>query len=157
MVQEETVGPGSVMITGAGIGLGYEERNTGSKPAVFIQLWIEPKLQNAPPRHQFKYIANSNEGYGLTTLVWNGEGDKHCWINQNCKVSLGRYDAGDHLQYNFEPYNKCIYLFVVRGELHVEHHHLHEKDAVGLWGSDKVSILMLQDSWFILIEVPINH
>jgi len=154
---DETLGMNDVMVTSSGSGLGFEKENSGDEDTVFLELWIEPKLQNFPPLHSCRRILNERKEYGLTLMVSNEEGDAHCWINQNCKISLGNYEAGDHLQYNFEPYNKCIFLYVISGELHVEDHHLHEKDAVGLWGNNKASILMLKESCFILVEVPVNH
>ncbi|MEP6595823.1 MAG: pirin family protein, partial [Ginsengibacter sp.] len=43
---------GGVQIMRAGAGLKHEEYNVGEEEVNFLQIWIEPKLQNIIPRYQ---------------------------------------------------------------------------------------------------------
>ena len=43
---------GGVQIMSAGSGLRHEEYNIGEEDVNFLQIWIEPKLQNITPRYQ---------------------------------------------------------------------------------------------------------
>src|SRR5690349_8592308 len=47
-----TVEEGGVQIMSAGSGLRHEEYNIGEEEVNFLQIWIEPKLQNITPRYQ---------------------------------------------------------------------------------------------------------
>jgi len=47
-----TIGPGGVQIMSAGEGLFHEEYNIGDEEVNFLQIWIQPKLQNVRPRYQ---------------------------------------------------------------------------------------------------------
>src|SRR6476659_5470482 len=43
---------GGVQIMSAGSGLKHEEYNVGTDEVNFLQIWIQPKLQNISPRYQ---------------------------------------------------------------------------------------------------------
>jgi redox-sensitive bicupin YhaK (pirin superfamily) len=45
---------GGVQIMSAGSGLRHEEYNIGDEEVNFLQIWIEPKLQNINPRYQLR-------------------------------------------------------------------------------------------------------
>jgi redox-sensitive bicupin YhaK (pirin superfamily) len=145
-----------VQIMSAGSGLRHEEYNVGEEEVNFLQIWIEPKLQNINPRYQRRYFPEAERKNKLTTVVSNEEGTAHCWINQNAKLSLGFYDAGQQFTYNFNPLNKAVYLFIMEGELDIQGETISKRNAIGIWDTDTLSINVLQDSKFILIEVPIN-
>ena len=46
-----------VQIMSAGSGLRHEEYNVGEDEVNFLQIWIQPKLQNIIPRYQFRYFS----------------------------------------------------------------------------------------------------
>ncbi|HMP94248.1 MAG TPA: pirin family protein, partial [Phnomibacter sp.] len=80
-----------VQIMSAGSGLRHEEYNVGNDEVNFLQIWIEPKLQNITPRYQRRHFDEANRKNKLVTVVSNEEGQAHCWINQNAKISIGYY------------------------------------------------------------------
>jgi redox-sensitive bicupin YhaK (pirin superfamily) len=145
-----------VQIMSAGSGLRHEEYNVGEEEVNFLQIWIEPKLQNINPRYQRRYFPEAERKNKLTTVVSNEEGSAHCWINQNAKISLGNFEAGQQFVYNFNPVNKAVYLFIMEGELDIQGETISKRNAIGIWDTDSLSINVLQESKFILIEVPIN-
>lgn len=146
-----------VQIMSAGTGLRHEEHNIGEDEVKFLQIWIEPKLQNIQPRYQRRYFPKAKRGNQLVTIVSNEEGQAHCWINQNAKLSLGLFDKGQQLSYAFTPLNKCVYLFVISGVVSIAGEALQEKDAIGIWDTGSFNDHVEQDASFIVIEVPVNH
>lgn len=146
-----------VQIMSAGTGLRHEEHNIGEDEVKFLQIWIEPKLQNIQPRYQRRYFPKAKRGNQLVTIVSNEEGQAHCWINQNAKLSLGLFDKGQQLSYAFTPLNKCVYLFVISGVVSIAGEALQEKDAIGIWDTGSFNVHVEQDASFIVIEVPVNH
>ncbi len=146
-----------IQIMGAGAGLRHEEYNTGSDPVSFLQIWIQPKLQNTAPRYQSRYFPKQERLNKLQTIVSGEEGGKHCWIGQNTKLSLGLYDARSVLNYSFNPVNKCLFVFAITGTIHVGSARLSQRDALGVWSTDTVEIRCEEKAEFLIIETPINQ
>ena len=146
-----------VQIMSAGKGLKHEEYNIGEDDVQFLQIWIEPKLQNIEPRYQRRNFAKANRKNSLKTVVSNEEGQEHCWINQNAKISLGYFDTANTIEYKLNLLNKCVYIFVMEGALSVANEMINRRDAIGLWETDKITLEIKEPSEFIIIEVPINH
>lgn len=146
-----------VQIMSAGSGLRHEEHNVGEDEVNFLQIWIEPKLQNVTPRYQRRVFPEAKRKNQLTTIISNDEGTAHCWINQNARLSLGYYEQPQTVEYALQPLNKCLYLFVITGSLTVAGEDLGQRDAIGLWETAHVSFTCAADTRFLLIEVPINH
>ena len=83
-----------VQIMGAGSGLFHEEYNVGENEVNFLQIWIEPKIQNTRPRYQQRYFPKEKRVNQLVTVISHEEGLSHCWINQNSKILLGYFEEG---------------------------------------------------------------
>ncbi len=146
-----------VQIMSAGSGLRHEEHNVGSDTVNFLQIWIEPKLQNITPRYQRRYFPEDKRKNKLVTIVSNEEGKDHCWINQNAKLSLGYFEQGQEISYPLNATNKCLFLFTISGVLSVAGNRLGERDAIGIWECSQLNIRCDTEARFLLIEVPINH
>lgn len=146
-----------VQIMSAGKGLKHEEYNVGDDDVNFLQIWIEPKLQNIEPRYQRRYFPKEQRLNKLTTVISNEEGQAHCWINQNAKLSLGYFEAGKKIEYSLNPLNKGVYIFVMEGSLLTANETIGKRDAIGFWETNKIEIETKEQSEFIVIEVPINH
>lgn len=146
-----------VQIMSAGSGIRHEEYNIGEDEVNFLQIWIEPKLQNINPRYQRRSFPEASRKNSLKTIVSNEEGTEHCWINQNAKLSLGSFDEGRELTYTFNSFNKCLYIFVIEGELEIAGQALKQRDAAGIWNTGAIEVRNTQQSKFLIIETPINH
>ncbi|GAB2791228.1 hypothetical protein HNQ93_003446 [Hymenobacter luteus] len=146
-----------VQIMSAGSGLRHEEHNIGQEEVNFLQIWIEPKLQNVTPRYQRRHFPREKRRNQLTTIVSNEEGTAHCWINQNAKLSLGLFETGQTVEYRLNPLNKCVFLFLMEGRLTVKGQAVGPRESLGLWETDAVAIQVEAESHFLLLEVPINH
>ncbi len=152
-----TIERGGVQIMSAGSGLKHEEYNIGEDEVNFLQIWIQPKLQNIIPRYQFRQFSENALKNKLTTIVSGDEGPAHCWINQNAKLSLGNFGRGGGVQYHFNPENKCIFVFLIEGAVTINEIPLQKRDAIGIWETGNISIACTDDSDFLIIETPVNQ
>lgn len=146
-----------VQLMSAGTGLRHEEHNVGEEDVAFLQIWIEPKLQNISPRYQKRYFPREKRKNQLTTIVSNEEGTEHCWINQNARLQLGWFEQGKEIPYFMNPLNKAVFIFVLEGALTVAGKKIAKRDAIGIWDTDQFTISIEQEADFIVIEVPVNH
>lgn len=152
-----TIEEGGVQIMSAGSGLRHEEYNIGENEVNFLQIWILPKQQNIIPRYQLRHFPKQSRKNKLTTIISGEEGQAHCWINQNAKLSLGYYEMDQQIDYTFNPVNKCLFVFVIEGFLVVEGVSLKIKDGIGIWDTDHISIQSSKNAEFLIIETPINQ
>ncbi|SJZ57242.1 hypothetical protein SAMN04488128_101771 [Chitinophaga eiseniae] len=148
---------GGVQIMSAGEGLRHEEYNVGEGDVNFLQIWIQPKLQNITPRYQQRSFPRSKRKNRLTTIVSSEEGQEHCWINQNTRLSLGYYDLPGSVPYTLHPVNKCLFIFLIEGTLKVNNQVLHPRDAIGIWEASEISLQHGEETEFLIIETPINQ
>ena len=149
--------PGGVQIMSAGSGLRHEEYNIGEDPVNFLQIWIQPKLQNINPRYQFRQFPKEKRKNELIVIVSGEEGASHCWINQNAKLSLGYFDSGKNISYAFNPVNKCVFIFLMEGAVKVNGIDLQKRDAFGIWEADLLQLNCTENAEFLIIETPVNQ
>lgn len=148
---------GGVQIMSAGSGLFHEEYNIGQGDVHFLQIWIQPKQQNIKPRYQTRSFPKSQRFNRLVTIVSSEEGLEHCWINQNARLSLGYFEKDKTVTYAFHKVNKCVFVFVISGEVSIEETACKQGDAVGIWDVEAFAINCLSETEFIIIEAPINQ
>lgn len=147
----------SVQIMSAGKGLYHEEYCVGDEDVNFLQIWIQPKSQNISPRYQQRNFKKEDRKNKFQTVISNKEGVAHCWINQNAKIKIGHFEAGQQVNYNFENINKCVYIFVIKGTISIENETLNTRDAIGIWDTNLIEINLNIDSEILLIETVINQ
>lgn len=148
---------GGVQIMSAGTGLKHEEYNIGEEEVNFLQIWIQPKLQNIGPRYQLRHFPKAKRKNELTTIISGEEGMAHCWINQNAKLSLGYFDKGKQVEYLFNPVNKCLFVFVISGNLKINNSEIIERGAIGIWNTPHILLDCKEETEFLVIEMPVNQ
>lgn len=146
-----------VQIMSAGSGLYHEEYNVGESDVNFLQIWILPKQQNIRPRYQWRSFPKDKRRNKLQTIVSSEEGLEHCWINQNTKMSLGLYEKAETIAYDFNPANKCVFLFVLEGSVRVGDQVVNGRDALGIWDASSIHLQTEANTEFLLIETPVNQ
>jgi redox-sensitive bicupin YhaK (pirin superfamily) len=151
------ISEGGVQIMSAGSGLRHEEYNVGEEEVNFLQIWIEPKLDNVIPRYQLRHFPKENRKNKLVTIVSHEEGFDHCWINQNAKLSLGYFEKDSKIDYSFPQENKCLFVFVISGGITIGEENVKTRDAIGIWETGKVSIMANDLCEFLIIETVINQ
>ncbi len=148
---------GGVQIMSAGSGLKHEEYNIGEDEVNFLQIWIQPKLQDISPRYQQRSFPKEKRINQLKTIVSNEEGLEHCWINQNAKLSLGYFDTAQEVVYTFRSVNKCLFIFVIEGKIRADGTDLDTRDAIGIWETENVPLHCEAGAHILIIETPVNQ
>lgn len=158
MGYSEVVSKDWVQLMSAGSGLRHEEHNVGEEEVNFLQIWIEPKLQNIPPRYQRRHFPEERRPNQLCTVVSNQDGQAHCWINQDATISLGYFEAGRDVLLPAPGPTKSLFLFVISGSLRIGRETLQARDSVGIWAaSEALTVHIPEETRFVLIQTPVNH
>jgi quercetin 2,3-dioxygenase len=148
---------GDVQVMSAGTGITHSEYNKNKdKPVKFLQIWVIPNRRNVTPRYG-QITLNINDRHNrLQQIVSpdpNGEG---VWIYQNAWFHLGHFDKGFGAEYSLKAKDNGVYAFILSGEVTINSLELRSRDGLGIWETDKISILANSEAEFLLMEVPME-
>lgn len=145
-----------VQIMSAGTGVVHAEYNhSKDDPVKFLQIWVFPKEKNIKPRYDQKTFKPEDRENQLQTVVSPND-ENAIWINQDAFFSLGKFEAGKTVEYDMQNKGNGAYIFVLNGAIEVDGEALHQRDAAGVWDTQKVQIQATEDADFLIIDVPMN-
>lgn len=148
-----------VQVMSAGTGLTHSEFNDSKTDDVnFLQLWIMPEEKGVTPNYEQRKFNIDNRRNTLETVVAPKdkiEGNA-LPINQQAYIYRGELDRKNILSISIKNDNNGFYIFVVAGEIEVAGEKLKERDAIGVWELENISIEAHENSRIIVIEVPMN-
>jgi redox-sensitive bicupin YhaK (pirin superfamily) len=151
---EQTSSKGDIQIISAGKGITHSEYNPSKKNLLnFLQIWIYPSRADTKPRFQRKRFKLNNNT--LTNLI-RPDGLYGCLsIYQETYVCYGNFSESQHLKYCRISRENGIFLFLITGRLQTEGHELHNRDGLALEDLDELNIDILENSEFLIIEIPL--
>ncbi len=132
--------PGDVQRMSAGTGVTHSEFNHAEGQMThFLQIWIEPNVQEIPPSYEQKTIPE-NEKRGRLRLIAssNGESDSVV-IHADAKLFAGLFDGDEHATLDLDPRRKA-YVHLIRGDLAVNGQKITSGDAVLLEQESQVNL-----------------
>jgi len=149
---------GDVQIMSAGTGVTHSEFNKyKDKPVKFLQIWVFPNKENVQPRYDQITLNPDDRHNKLQQIVSPNPKDAGVWIQQNAWFHLGKFDKDFSIDYIFKKKGNGVYVFVLTGDLTVDEIALNERDGLGVWDVDRISIKAnTQDAEVLLMEVPMN-
>jgi redox-sensitive bicupin YhaK (pirin superfamily) len=149
---------GDVQVMSAGTGIMHSEFNISKDEAVnLLQIWILPNRLDVTPRYQQISLDIKDRINNLQPILSPNEIDKCVWIYQNAWFYMGIFDENFKLEYNLKNLNNGVYVFVIEGSFVVEHIVLENRDGLGIFNTNKISIQSKSSNAEILImEVPMN-
>lgn len=148
---------GEVQIMSAGSGIAHSEKNASSTEAVnFLQIWVFPKVRNIQPRYDQKLFLAENRINKFETVVSPEKDGKGLWINQDAWFSLGKLQAGSSTEYVLNKNSNGVYAFVIEGDVTINGQKLNKRDGLGVWDTDKLSVVADNEAEVLLMEVPMN-
>ena len=146
---------GDVQIMSAGTGIRHSEMNASkSDSARFLQIWVFPKLEDSEPRYDQKTFDSSERKNKWQVVVSPNEKDGGVWINQDARFALTDLEAGHQIAYTPAFKDNGLYVFLIDGGIEISGVKLGKRDAIGIYGTDNLSIKANQDSKILAIEVP---
>ncbi|MCX7611774.1 MAG: pirin family protein [Ignavibacterium sp.] len=149
--------PNEVQVMSAGTGIEHSEFNhLKDETSNFLQIWIFPDKKGHQPRYAQKYFDEQERKNKFQFVVTPDKENGNLWINQNAFISLSELEESKELIYNLHSEKNGIYLFLISGELLVEEQLLQKRDAIGIWETNSVKISAIKNSYFLVIEVPME-
>lgn len=148
---------GEIQIMSAGSGIAHSEKNASPTESVnFLQIWVFPKERNIQPRYDQKLFPAESRVNKFQTVVSPDKHDNSLWINQDAWFSLGKMNAGISTEYVLNKNTNGVYVFVIEGDVTVNGQKLNKRDGLGVWDTDKLSVVAGSDAEVLLMEVPMN-
>jgi redox-sensitive bicupin YhaK (pirin superfamily) len=149
---------GDVQVMSAGTGITHSEYNKNKdKPVKFLQIWVFPNRKNVKPRYDQITLNLADRHNKLQQILSPNADDAGVWIYQEAWFHLGKFDEGFSVDYSLKKSGNGIYAFVLKGDVTIDETLLNERDGLGIWNTDKISIKAnSQDAEILLMEVPMN-
>ena len=132
--------PGDVQRMSAGTGVTHSEFNHAKGQVThFLQIWIEPNVQEIPPGYEQKTIPVA-EKQGKLRLVVSPTGENgSVVIHADAKLYAGLLDGNENASKKIDPQRKG-YVHLIRGELAVNGQRIKSGDAVLLERENQIQI-----------------
>ena len=159
MGNEGIVAAGDIQVMSAGSGVEHSEINASANEALkLFQIWVFPEEQNVAPRYDQKKIATLLTPNKISPVVKpkNEAKDNELWIHQQAYFNLGEFTEDRSTNYTLNQQGHGIYLMVIEGQVSVDDEVLKNRDAIGIWDTNEISITAKKGTRLLLIEVPMN-
>ena len=146
---------GEVQVMSAGTGVQHSEVNAKSDEAInLFQIWIFPNKQNVTPRYdQIRYDEEALNNNFLQVVSPNPD-DAGTWIQQQAWIHLSQIEEGTHLTYDLKKSGNGVYILNIDGAFEIAEQTLNNRDAIGIWETESVTIHANKSGRLLLIEVP---
>ena len=151
------VSTGQVQVMSAGTGIQHSEYNHQKNIDLnLLQIWVFPNKRNVTPRYGQITLHLADRKNRFQQILSPDEKDEGVWIHQNAWFHLADFDQGMVATYQLKDHANGLYVFVIKGDIKVNHQQLNERDGYGVWEMDTVSFEATTDSSILLMEVPMK-
>ncbi len=148
---------GDVQVMSAGTGITHSEYNKNKNQiGKFLQIWVFPNKKNVKPRYDQITLNIADRHNKLQQIVSPNADDAGVWIHQDAWLHLGTFDKNFLTEYKIKKSGNGVYAFIITGNVTIDGNELNERDGLGIWNTDTISIKAnSQDAVVLLIDVPI--
>jgi redox-sensitive bicupin YhaK (pirin superfamily) len=151
------VSKGQVQVMSAGTGIQHSEYNHQPHEALnLLQIWVFPNKRNVVPRYGQITLHPEDRKNKFQQIVSPNEADEGVWIHQNAWFYLGDFDKGVSATYQLKDQENGVYIFVIQGDIKVNHQELNLRDGFGIWGCETITIEVATNAEILLMEVPMG-
>ena len=153
MGNETVIRQNDVQRMTAGTGLRHSEWNHSDDMVAFFQIWILPDKKGLEPSYDQKSYSPDFWKNRLALLASDNE-DKHA-VQLNSQASIFRscLEADFNLSYKTDS-GHCLFIYTIDGKIQVNGTTAGRRDQVRIKGEEQLVITALEDSDFVLIDVP---
>lgn len=145
---------GEVQIMSAGSGVTHSEyNNSEQEDAKFLQIWVEPNVQNQQPGYQQKEFPIEDRKDRWQLLVSPDSSDGSLRIKQEARFSLLKAEKGGEYSYALNDPSNGVYLFLLEGSATVGDVALSARDGAAITSTDIVALNIASNSELLAIEV----
>ncbi len=149
---------GDIQVMSAGTGIIHSEYNRNKdKLTKFLQIWVFPNKKNVTPRYDQLTLNLNNRHNKLQQILSPDPKDEGVWIHQDAWFHLGNFDKGVKTNYAFKKEGNGVYAFVIKGDFKLNDQLLNERDGLGVWNTNTLSLeAMSNQAEILLMEVPMT-
>jgi hypothetical protein len=149
-----TLKPGDVQRMSAGAGVRHSEYNASDQePVHFLQIWIEPAVQNVAPSYQEAHFDAASKR-GTLRLIASGDGrEGSVRIHQDAAVYAALLDGDEKAEFT-QRAGRRTYVHVVRGKVTVGGQPLAAGDALKSTGDARIVLESGADAEVLLFDLP---
>ena len=109
------------------------------------------------PRYDQITLDASERLNQLQQILSPDPNDAGVWIHLNAWFHLGTFDKGFQTSYAMKDKHNGVYAFVLKGDVTVQGTALNQRDGLGLWDTDAVSVMAdSPGAELLLMEVPMQ-
>lgn len=148
---------GDIQVMSAGTGIYHSEYNKNKdKEVKFLQIWMFPNKRNVTPRYDQITLNEADRKNKLQQILSPNADDEGVWVHQDAWFHLGSLDKGTTVEYNIKKKGNGIYAFLIKGDVHIGEIALNERDGLGIWDTDSITIKADSGAELLLMEVPMT-
>jgi redox-sensitive bicupin YhaK (pirin superfamily) len=147
---------GDIQVMSAGTGIYHSEfNNNKDRLTKFLQIWVYPNQKNVTPRYDQITLKAEDRHNTLQQILSPDKEGAGVWIHQNAWFHLGKFDPDFRIDYKLKAAGNGVYAFVINGDFTVQGIELSDRDGLGIWDTDKISIVTgAKEAEILLMEVP---
>lgn len=147
---------GDIQVMSAGTGITHSEYNKNKdKEVKFLQIWLFPNKKGVTPRYDQVTLSSHDRHNKLQQILSPVATDAGVWIHQDAWFHLGQFDKDFSTSYSIKKSGNGVYAFVLKGDITIEGQELHERDGLGIWDTEKISLKAnSQGAEVLLMDVP---
>lgn len=150
---EEIITNTEVQVMSAGTGIVHSENNPSiAETTNLIQLWIFPDDQNHEPRYDQKDFGTPTPNQWQ--LLVAPDRDDTLWIHQDAYVSKLVLEEGQSITYDMNTEGNGLFVFVVNGAIQIDEDILGKRDTAEITETDTVYFEAQEETYLVVIEVP---
>ena len=78
------------------------------------------------------------------------------WIHQDAWFHIGEFNSTTETEYITKKQGNGVYIFVIKGTFKVGDQQLNQRDAMGVWETNKISFVEQPNSKVLLVDLPMS-
>jgi redox-sensitive bicupin YhaK (pirin superfamily) len=153
MGNKSVIKAGDVQRMSAGTGLTHSEYNLAGEPALFYQIWIEPRIRGVEPSYDQRSFEPSAWNNALFPVA-SGQSDSGAvTMNADATIYRGALEQGKSMQFDTAEDRKIL-LYVTAGELDLNGTRLVKKAQARIAGETSLALKASEDAEMVLVDAP---
>lgn len=148
--------PGEVQRMSAGSGIMHAEFNHSAEKSLrLLQIWVFPNKKGLQPSWEQEKFSEEERLDKLLLVVAPDETmvEKALHIHQDVTFYISSLTPNHNMEYKLKPARKS-YLFVIDGEIQLNHNIMKTRDAATIENENQISIISSKSTELILIDLP---